>query len=119
MKPRAQRLERLSDANPVFLGHGGPGVTHDGQPVPRREGIGLQFDCPIHEECWTAVIFENPLDGARPPDGFSGQARWQRTGDTFDTLTLAPSIRCVGKVGECRWHGFIRNGRFEHCGDAR
>lgn len=40
-------------------------------------------------------MMQNPLD------------YWERTGDTFDTLTLKPSIQ---RVGGCAWHGFITNG---------
>lgn len=32
--------------------------------------------------------------------------------DDPTTLTLAPSIHCVGC---CGWHGFLRNGVFESC----
>lgn len=29
-----------------------------------------------------------------------------------ETLTLAPSINCVGC---CKWHGYLKNGVFESC----
>lgn len=32
--------------------------------------------------------------------------------DDVTTLTLAPSINCVGC---CGWHGFLRNGIYESC----
>ena len=36
-----------------------------------------------------------------------------------DAVTLSPSIRRLGGADGCEWHGFIRGGRFETCGDAR
>lgn len=38
-----------------------------------------------------------------------GPSRWEALchGETFETLTLAPSIRLTSG---CEWHGFIRNG---------
>jgi hypothetical protein len=32
---------------------------------------------------------------------------WQRTGETFETLTLTPSVDCSAWG---HWHGFITNG---------
>ncbi len=34
---------------------------------------------------------------------------WQRTGDTFETLTLTPSVDAASH-GVGHWHGFITNG---------
>jgi len=108
MKPqRAKRLERLVDAHPK-LEHG---------------GTWLSFDCPIHlndatEEMspeervhhWCRVAI--PLRGGH-------EKPWDHTGDSFETITVSPSIARRGGAGGCEWHGFIRNGRFEHCGDSR
>lgn len=89
---------------------------------PNRPGIGVVFDCPgpccdgkpspgkhdpeegkpkkerLH------VPFANPTDGqpASP-----GRTLWQRTGDTFDSLTLTPSVD-ASAFGH--WHGFVTNG---------
>lgn len=74
--------------------------------------MGITFECPRHHhtphEDFLGVWFANPIDGGppAPPDG-TNTARWQRAGDTFETLTLTPSVDC-SQVG-C-WHGFIRNG---------
>ena len=41
------------------------------------------------------------------------QRSLEREGETFDTLTLAPSIHVVAGAGESRvthWHGWIRGG---------
>lgn len=106
---------KLADLHPVFLGHGGDGITQHGQPVPVRDGVGLRFDCPHGAACpqkvgkefphmtgQHAILFENPLDGGPALPGTT----WIRTGDTFDTLTLTPSVLNRG----CGWHGWIRNG---------
>lgn len=120
---------RLVDLHPKFIGSGGEGVSQPSdqpclaclgkgcpdchqtgkeyEPAPRREGVGVCFDCPCGNvdqghQCF--VPFANPLDGGPPIDPPRG---WQREGDTFDTLTLSPSIL---RVGGCGWHGFIRNG---------
>jgi hypothetical protein len=97
---------RLTELNPEFVGSGGEGVTRNGVPLPRREGVALNFDCPCG--CGTGpicIMFKNPLDG-KPADDY-GLPSWNRTGEDFETLTLTPSIqrRC-----RCDWHGFITNG---------
>lgn len=93
---------RLVDLNAKFWGTYGE----------NREGMGVIFDCPCRQEnCeWggkIAVAFRNPIDGGPP---FPDKTRWERTGDTIETLTLSPSIHCVG-----HWHGWLRNGVLESC----
>lgn len=106
---------RLVELKPEFLGYGGEGVSDkNGDSVPRREGIGVIFDCPCgnHEEEHRCYIpFANPIDG-----GPSVEPRgWQRTGADLETMSLTPSIlRSIDKGG-CGWHGFLRNGVFEPC----
>lgn len=94
------------------------------EPAPLRTGVGLAFDCPHGEACpksamggddpelraWYRrhyVDFANPLDGG---PSVRAEHAWQRTGETFDTLTLTPSIHSVADKGGCGWHGFITNG---------
>jgi hypothetical protein len=108
---------KLTDLRPSFIGQGGEGITRDGQPVLRREGVGLACDCPCG--CGSAMFipFANPLDGG-PNEHPKG---WQREGDTFETLTLRPSIRRLkwtdthGVEHGCGWHGFITNGDAAAC----
>lgn len=90
---------------------------------PDREGVGVVFDCP--GPCCAAkpapdgerdpeegrskkmrlhVQFAVALDGL-PWNG--SEPRWDRTGDTFEALTLRPSVDASG-FGH--WHGFITNG---------
>lgn len=96
---------RLLQLDPVFLDAGGIGVTDaNGNQVPQRTGVGITFDCPCGCGVRRYVPFANPLDNGPARDQRHG---WQRQGDTFDTLTLTPSILVVG---DCAWHGFIRNG---------
>lgn len=97
---------RLTDLNPRWVSGGGEGITRNGQPVPERRGVGVSFDCPC-VKCGerTYIPFENPLDGGPAYD--TDHDRWQRTGDTFETLTLVPSI--LRRLG-CGWHGFVTHG---------
>lgn len=97
---------RLSDLHPKFLDSGGEGISRaDGSPAPLRVGVGVEFDCPdgCGRPCF--VPFSNPLDG-----GPALEKGWNRTGETPETLTLAPSIFRNPARGGCGWHGFIRHG---------
>lgn len=78
--------------------------------------VGLVFLCPIckgtkqnnpDDHCHhVGVRFSNPLDGAPAyPRG------WHRTGETLETITLAPSIMMLDG---CKWHGFVENGELKN-----
>lgn len=71
-----------------------------------RHGLGVNFLCPCCRDVMISVAFENPLDGG-PKSDFH-KIHWQRIGDTFETLSLQPSIRFRHAAGE--WHGYITNG---------
>jgi hypothetical protein len=82
----------------------------------KRWYLGLTFLCPHCREQRLAVFFQNEIDdGVRWAyetwDSLKmvtdGHVLWQREGDTFDTITLKPSID-VSFDGH--WHGFITNG---------
>ena len=98
---------RLTDLNPEFFGAGGEGIsTAAGDPVPRRHGVGMVFDCPCGKcgvQC--QVEFTVAIDG----NPWRLKA-WNRTGATFETMTLQPSIHRAKRLGGCGWHGWIRNG---------
>ena len=101
-------VRKLVDLEPKWIGYHG----HSD-----RKGVAIAFKCPcLDPNCaWGGQIvvdFENPLDGG-PRINWRGQTTgtyWQRTGDTFENLTLTPSIHCVG-----HWHGWLRNGELVSC----
>ncbi len=103
---------RLVDLDPSWVGADG------------RRGLGVTFECPAHPggACYQGVFFANPLDGGPPykdPDegrpGVPVRHFWKRDGDTFETLTLAPSIHALDTAPDGKkvthWHGFIRKGQ--------
>lgn len=107
---------KLIELNPQWMGSGGEGVsqldptTGTYVPAPRHEGVGVLLDCPCgnrDESHQLYVPFDVALDGST-----STERGWHRVGDTFDTLTLTPSIR---RIGGCGWHGFITNGEVISC----
>lgn len=97
-------MSPLTDLDPRW-------VEHDG-----RDGLGVSFRCPgCSIDHRIAVFFANPLDDG---DQLPGMLGWQRIGDTFETLTLTPSIRIYDHgspdaapvAGREHWHGFITKG---------
>lgn len=95
---------RLTDLNPEFV-DGGVGS-------PGRTGVMLMFDCP---KCGADGVrhggvgcyLDPPMDGGAPVSDHS----WKRSGDSFENLTLTPSILVVATNGiGCGWHGYITNG---------
>lgn len=90
--------EKLTNLNPHWIGTGSI-IT------------GVSFLCPHCREIRLAVLFKNAID----PEGLLGRGvtryhdtnEWVRTGETFEDLTLTPSVdtQFVG-----HWHGFITNG---------
>lgn len=110
---------KLVDLNPRWMGAGGEGVFSRGPngelvPAPKRHGVGVIMDCPCgnkDEGHQLYVPFANPLDGGGPFD----ERGWQRVGDTFETLTLSPSVLRDKAKGGCGWHGWFRNGEVIAC----
>lgn len=75
-----------------------------------RHGMAISFWCPCgcrgtDRETRLGVWFKNPIDGLPPTD--DADKLWGRVGDTFETLTLSPSID-ASHLGH--WHGFIAGG---------
>jgi hypothetical protein len=104
-------VNQLKDLNPKWF-------TMEGSP----DIVGITFDCPCcapQGKISTlgtlycpriGVLFVQEIDR----DGFPNHIhwtregiKWNRTGDTFETLTLTPSIDCSAWG---HWHGFITNG---------
>ena len=95
----------------------------------------LHFLCPEgHADCQHTIPFSPGLDGG---PWSSGMAQWARRGDTFETLSLDPSIRrfpvhadreaalaagCLPELVEewmfCHMHVNLINGSFQFCGDS-
>ena len=84
----------------------------------------LQFECPEgHPECWHTIPFTPSLGGAVV---MHAGPKWDRRGDTFETLTLTPSIRrrrVLDRDGlvvrACALHINIRDGAIEFCNDSK
>lgn len=111
---RATFLVRLVDANPSWVG-----VYPDGDldAEPTRRGVMLAFDCPMHGDgCRIAVRVRNPIDGGPP---VQGEPLWDRSGESFESLTLSPSIRVLRGTDGCQWHGHVSGGALLTCDDAR
>lgn len=103
-----------------------PDGTQHFYNTPPRVG-GLSFNCPVHTaKCGTCgqflpqthrlvVFFANPVDGQPPQYGVTHL--WQRVGETFDALSLAPSIDASQYVdattGTVCWHGHITDGEIK------
>lgn len=72
--------------------------------------IGVSFLCPTCRDHRVAINVDPPFD-----DGPTAKRPWQRTGETFDVMSLSPSIIAlrrdeVGREREC-WHGYVRHGQ--------
>lgn len=77
----------------------------------------LSFRCPCAPTCEMRihVAFTPALDGSETP---AIHKPWKRSGgDTFETITLAPSIWFHGEDHPpCKgWHGFLTNGELRTC----
>lgn len=96
------------------------------------------FDCPEgHDDCKHAIPFTPSLEGAAQTSPQQNGAHWARTGDTFEALTLTPSIRRIPQYPSreaavaavapeyldasmyCALHIFITGGAIAFCGDSR
>jgi hypothetical protein len=107
---------KLTDLDPRWYRHGGEDISDAaGNPIPERLGVGITFECPCGCPDRVVVPFANPLDGGTQPGDPKDplfRTGWQRTGDTFETLTLNPSVQ---RIGGCGWHGWIRDGQAVTC----
>lgn len=97
---------KLTELHPRWTGYGEgenqiiDGITFD-CPHCQTQRLGVHFTPPIDRAGWIAkgtYITQWPL-------------QWKRTGETFETLTLAPSIDANSRIDVSgHWHGFITNG---------
>ncbi len=106
---------RLTELNPHWVGYGEEGVSDGkGNPIPERFQIGVGFDCPCGCPITCFIPFVNPIDGGPAID--LKCENWIRKGETFETLTLTPSIKRL--YPNC-WHGHIENGEVTFCSDSK
>lgn len=97
---------RLTDLDPRWFG-----VLRWVGPTPFH--VGLTFLCPHCRKTRIGVGFRPPIDPnnalgmVSSPEGFLRDSLWMRSGESFDCLTLSPSID-VSAAGH--WHGSITNG---------
>lgn len=90
--------------------------------APADSKQGISFLCPHCKTIRLAVFFDVPILGPEVDlkaahraqaelghlgDCHLGAVLWHRAGETFETLTLSPSID-ASHFGH--WHGFITNG---------
>lgn len=98
-------MRKLTELSPAPVNGGPDGV---------RKGTGITFDCPKGGpgcECGGMVYipFQIPLDGGAKLE--LERIAWERTGNSFETLTLHPSIHThYPKLADSHWHGWIRDG---------
>lgn len=93
---------RLVDLNPRWI------KTTDG------EVWGISYDCPcglLDCENGGRQVVPTKSDFTGKPTGSDSATRgWDLSGDSFENITLSPSIHQVG-----HWHGFLRSGVLESC----
>lgn len=101
---------KLTDLNPRWTGIG----SGKDQII-----TGITFDCPHCRVQRLGVLFKNAIDHEgwleKGITRHHDKNEWDREGDTFDSLTLTPSIDTTkpqqqGLAFEGHWHGFITKG---------
>jgi hypothetical protein len=102
---------KLIELNPRWIADADIVIGGVARHFENRTGMAISFECPCCRGAngvsatRLAVWIANPIDGLPPTD--DAENLWQRTGETFETLSLSPSID-ASKHGH--WHGFIQNG---------
>lgn len=116
---------KLTDLEPTFVGDYHHGTDSPTDRTTYRElgptvdgAQGVLFICPKCGNhsilCW----FKNPRNAPPvPAEAFPRPGRWTFSGDTFDVLSLTPSVdlstitpESPASPGRCYWHGFVTNG---------
>jgi hypothetical protein len=90
-------------------------VEHEGKRC------GVSFECPEHGThtgpnayCRQVVQFTPAIEGGHVASWQDNKHIWQRKGESFEALTLTPSVRAG-----CGWHGFVTAGMVTSCGDSK
>lgn len=78
---------KLSELNPRFADS--MSVPGGGWNLSARRNIGLSFECPHCRKIRMFVHFRNPIGEGSPEPNV---LLWEREGDTFEEMTLRPSI---------------------------
>lgn len=96
-------MKPLASLNPMFLGFTRP-----------NGGEQVEFDCPVcppDAKHRISAVFSNPIDGQ--PAWPHHTTTWAREGETFETLTLEPSIHYPGHL-----HGWVEDGQWIDISEA-
>lgn len=106
---------KLTDLDPRWAMDADIVIGGVARHYPDRHGMCVTFECPhcVDREQRTGdkrvqrlgVWFNNPIDNLPPTD--DATHLWQRTGESFENLTLSPS---VDASSDGHWHGHITNG---------
>jgi hypothetical protein len=75
--------------------------------------LGVSFDCPCCRSQRLSVAFRQPIDPEKMLAATSWEPHalsWDRQGETFEALTLLPSIDFSSSG---HWHGHIINGQIQ------
>lgn len=90
-----------------------------------RHGVAVQFRCPGCRRERIVIPLASPIDlGPSDPSMNARGVLWGRTGETLETLTLAPSVDFQHTISNddpphdpkpCHWHGWIREGQAVSC----
>jgi len=101
------RKTRFVDCNPRW-------GTHYGEHLDRY----ITFDCPEgHVDCHHTIPVSPKRNGT---PWLPNSVFWERRGDDFATMTIAPSIkRTPTNNDQCAMHVEITNGQITFAGDSR
>lgn len=100
-----------SEKDPVKLTELEPRWIQMGKDFGFHCLIGISFLCPCCRKQRLAVMFKEHIDPEnnawRIPWQWPEGKTWARQGNSFETLSLSPSIDASASG---HWHGFITNG---------
>ena len=95
----------LRELDGCFLSMSEHGIEPQGDGILGAQGI--RFRCPTKGHTHLILLwFLNPVGAVRTSDTIKPLSRWQRIGESLDTLTLCPSIQVPND-----WHGFVLEGK--------
>jgi hypothetical protein len=98
-------MTTLRELNGSFLSITECGYMPMGTDAHGAQGVTFRCPAPGHTHL-ILLWFSNPLDAPAPSATIKPFSRWQRIGDSLDTLTLCPSIQVSND-----WRGFVLDGK--------